>query len=168
VDKETQGEANVPAEHPAASPQARVPAPDVDAGRPGGHPQPATQGSPAAVGLIWRVRDRSTLQRVQRTGRRGQSGPVMVRFVPGDAPPKVAYAVGRPVGSAVVRNRVRRRLRAAARTLRADAALPDGTLLVRAEPTVTELTFDQVVRHLGRAVAVAVAAGTEGGRGVRA
>ena len=30
-------------------------------------------------------------------------------------PPRVAYAVGRPVGGAVVRNRVRRRLRAATR-----------------------------------------------------
>jgi ribonuclease P protein component len=31
------------------------------------------------------------------------------------APPRVAYAVGRHVGSAVTRNRVRRRLRAAVR-----------------------------------------------------
>jgi ribonuclease P protein component len=31
------------------------------------------------------------------------------------APPRVAYAVGRRVGSAVTRNRVRRRLRAAVR-----------------------------------------------------
>jgi ribonuclease P protein component len=34
---------------------------------------------------------------------------------PGTEPPRVAYAVGRGVGGAVVRNRVRRRLRAAAR-----------------------------------------------------
>ena len=34
---------------------------------------------------------------------------------PGSEPPRVAYAVGRGVGGAVVRNRVRRRLRAATR-----------------------------------------------------
>jgi len=34
---------------------------------------------------------------------------------PATEPPRVAYAVGRPVGGAVVRNRVRRRLRAATR-----------------------------------------------------
>lgn len=39
-------------------------------------------------------------------------GPITVRRVPADdGPPRVAYALGRAVGSAVVRNRIRRRLR---------------------------------------------------------
>ena len=38
-----------------------------------------------------------------------------VRLSPATEPPRVAYAVGRPVGNAVVRNRVRRRMRAAMR-----------------------------------------------------
>ena len=42
----------------------------------------------------------------------------------GSAPPRVAYAIGRRVGSAVVRNRVRRRLRA----IVAEAARPTGEL----------------------------------------
>jgi ribonuclease P protein component len=37
---------------------------------------------------------------------------VTVTWVPGEPPARVAYAVGRAVGSAVERNRVRRRLRA--------------------------------------------------------
>jgi ribonuclease P protein component len=43
-------------------------------------------------------------------------------------PPRVAYAVGRRVGGAVARNRVRRRLRSLAR----EAALPGGAWLVGA------------------------------------
>jgi ribonuclease P protein component len=43
-------------------------------------------------------------------------------------PPRVAFAVGRRVGGAVDRNRVRRRLRAIAR----DTGLPAGTWLVGA------------------------------------
>ena len=50
---------------------------------------------------------------------------------PATEPPRVAYAVGRPVGGAVVRNRVRRRLRAATRA-RADALVPGHAYLVHA------------------------------------
>ena len=39
---------------------------------------------------------------------------------PGSEPPRVAYAIGRGVGTAVVRNRVRRRLRAATRAHASD------------------------------------------------
>src|SRR5438477_12807656 len=47
-------------------------------------------------------------------GQRVRRGPVTITWLPGDAgqPPRVAYAVGRRAGGAVVRNRVRRRLRA--------------------------------------------------------
>ncbi|MCJ7436776.1 MAG: ribonuclease P protein component [Acidimicrobiia bacterium] len=47
--------------------------------------------------------------------RRRRRGPISLRFLPGDAAerPRVAFALGRNVGSAVHRNRARRRLRAA-------------------------------------------------------
>jgi len=76
-----------------------------------------------------RVRDRAAFAAF-RTGRRGHAGPVRVSWVPeeGAAPPRVAFAVGRRVGSAVVRNRVRRQLRAVIDGLAGELA--PGTYLV--------------------------------------
>ena len=64
-------------------------------------------------------------------------------WVPGPAtrPPRVAFAIGRRVGPAVVRNRMRRRLRAVAAELAATAALAPGDYLVAARPAAAELPF---------------------------
>ena len=68
-------------------------------------------------------------------------------------PPRVAYAVGRPVGGAVVRNRVRRQLRhAVADEARADG-LPAGWYLLGAGPAAADAdgaTLPAVRRLLGR------------------
>jgi ribonuclease P protein component len=52
----------------------------------------------------------------------------------------VAFAIGRAVGSAVRRNRLRRRLRA----LLADSDVLPGLYLIGAAPPASELTFDQL------------------------
>ena len=52
---------------------------------------------------------------------------------PGSEPPRVAYAVGKGVGGAVVRNRVRRRLRAATRA-HAGELVPGHAYLVGTSP----------------------------------
>ena len=67
------------------------------------------------MAATWRIRDRATFAAL-REGRRGHAGPVRLTWVPGadDTPPRVAFAVGRRVGPAVARNRVRRQLRAVA------------------------------------------------------
>ncbi|MGZ6928931.1 MAG: ribonuclease P protein component [Acidimicrobiia bacterium] len=63
--------------------------------------------------MIHRVRSRATFARLGRA-RPHRRGPLWVRCVAIDAgSPQVAYAGGRPVGNAVTRNRLRRRLRAA-------------------------------------------------------
>jgi ribonuclease P protein component len=64
----------------------------------------------------------------------------------GDA--RVAFAVGRQVGTAVVRNRVRRRLRAAAR----DLDLQPGAYLVGAGPEAVGLPYPELQGHLAEAV----------------
>ncbi len=70
------------------------------------------EGGGAPVG--WRIRDRTTFEALRRHGRRSRRGHVTVTFVEldGAGVPQVAYAVGKRVGGAVVRNRLRRRLRA--------------------------------------------------------
>jgi ribonuclease P protein component len=60
----------------------------------------------------------------------------------------VAYALGRPIGTAVTRNRLRRRLRA----ILAGSDVPPGLLMVGATPAIVELTFDQLTAHVGALV----------------
>lgn len=75
-------------------------------------------------------------------------------FLPGDPtlPPRVAYAVGRRVGPAVVRNRVRRRLRAATRAHRAEL-LPGGAYLFGAAPAAASVSFAEIDVAMGQLLA---------------
>lgn len=62
-------------------------------------------------------------------------------------PPRVAFALGRALGPAVVRNRVRRRLRAMLQRASCEEALPPGWYLFGANPAAAsrssvELQFD--------------------------
>jgi ribonuclease P protein component len=60
----------------------------------------------------------------------------------------VAFAIGRAIGSSVVRNRVRRRLRAALSSPSATSQLPPGWYLIGARPGIAELSFAQVTREV--------------------
>ncbi len=62
--------------------------------------------------------------------------------------PRVAFAVGRKVGSAVARNRLRRRLRVLWR--RAEPA--GGDYLVVAAPAAAGLSFDELGDRFGAAL----------------
>ena len=90
-------------------------------------------------------------ERFRSEGRRFRHGVVWCSWVRDAAatPPGVAYAIGRPVGGAVVRNRVRRRLRAIL-TAEADrAALPSGYYLVGVTPAAAAATFQQLSADVG-------------------
>jgi ribonuclease P protein component len=63
-------------------------------------------------------------------------------------PPRVAFAIGRGVGNAVRRNRVRRRLRAAARAC-TDQLVAGGIYLVEARPTAADFTTSELSDTLG-------------------
>ena len=66
---------------------------------------------------------------------------------------RVAYAIPKPVGSAVVRNRVRRRLRSILAGIdRSPRPLPSGDYLVHVRPGAADSSFDELRRHLIEAI----------------
>ena len=90
-----------------------------------------------------RISDRATFEALRRDGRRGRRGNITVTFVAcGDGSPRVAYAVGKRVGGAVIRNRLRRRLRAV--VAEASGSLTPGAYLVAAGPGATDLSYDDL------------------------
>jgi ribonuclease P protein component len=86
--------------------------------------------------LIDRIHERAVFGRLGRDADRARSGPLTVlrAGVPGSTRPAVAYAISRKVGSAVVRNRLRRQLRVVCRELAADGALDAAAYLVVVRP----------------------------------
>jgi ribonuclease P protein component len=95
--------------------------------------------------LIWRIRERGAFTRLADEGRRTRAGVLWCTYIPDPAatPPRVAYALGRAIGPAVARNRLRRRLRA----LLTAIELPPGFYLIGAQPIAahrsrSELEFD--------------------------
>jgi ribonuclease P protein component len=88
--------------------------------------------------------------RVRRTGLRRRADGVTVIVAPGvDGPPRVAFVAGRSLGSAVRRNRARRRLREAMARVR---LRPGYDYVVLASPVVVEIGFDDLTERLRRAV----------------
>lgn len=108
-------------------------------------PQPAPR--------LLRVTDRASFEALRR-GRRGRAGDVTVTFVPAADRPgaRVAFQVGKATGGAVVRNRIRRRLRAGLRELARDGRLPHGTYLLGARRPVADQPWSALVADLRAAV----------------
>lgn len=146
-------EAHLSAQQSPPQEEARVPLAYADARRPGDREGPASPGPVAAHGLIWRIRDHATFSALRRA-RPFRRGPVTVRaavVVDQESPPRVAYAVGRSVGGAVERNRLRRRLRAAVHEER-DALCAGWAYLVGAQRGASGLSFTELRSHVQRAL----------------
>ena len=143
------GEAHLPAQKTQADADPRVPGADVDPGGPGGHQGPSPQGSAQADRLTWRVRDRSTFSDLATAPRR-RRGSVSLACLAGDEdiPPRVAYAVGRKVGGAVSRNRVRRRLKASVARHRAHLQ-PGAAYLFGAGRDAATVPFSELEAAVG-------------------
>ncbi|MBA3604385.1 MAG: ribonuclease P protein component [Acidimicrobiia bacterium] len=80
-------------------------------------------------------------------GRRLRSEHLWCTFLADSAaqPPRVGFAIGRTVGPAVARNRLRRRLRAIIAASAGSADVPPGWLLVGPRRNIDELSYDQLV-----------------------
>ena len=108
-----QREAHVPTAQPQAVTSARVPPSHVHPGGPRDHQRSPTQGPSTAERLIDSCRSRADFAAFRR-GRRVSGDLMWLSFAPdgGLARPRVAFALSRRAGTAVARNRARRRLRA--------------------------------------------------------
>lgn len=100
--------------------------------------------------MIRRIRDRGTFQRLTSHGVRLRRSVLWCRWCPDpeQTATTVAFAINRACGPAVVRNRTRRRLREALRTIDQIDPLPPGALLIGTKPAATELTFEQLSSEL--------------------
>jgi ribonuclease P protein component len=96
--------------------------------------------------LIDRVRERDAFVRLRRDGVRVRADPLWCSFVldPDLVPPQVAFAIGRAVGTAVSRNRLRRRLRA----VLTNSDVPPGLYLIGARVPACEHTFAEIERSV--------------------
>ncbi len=157
-------ETNLSTQRAQAGEDAWLPQADVDQGRPGGDPVAPGEGTSSPVGVmavrprgpgetpLAAVRSRQTFDALRRTRDRGRAGPLSVAFVRQStwSGPEVAFAINRQVGNAVIRNRLRRRLRS---ILAGHApSLPAGAYLVRADRDAPQLAFDELKVAMSRAL----------------
>lgn len=97
--------------------------------------------------MIARVRGRRTFAALRTHGIRVRRGPLsLIHLDDAEGPTRLAFAIGRKVGPAVVRNRLRRRLRAIIADLDRTRSplLPSGALLVSAGPEAVRRTHDEL------------------------
>jgi ribonuclease P protein component len=113
-----------------------------------------------------RMRRPTTFQRVVRTGRRAGRPLLTVHLATSPVSaaasvPEVGFVVSRKVGSAVVRNRLRRQMRHVVRDRLSSlhAAVPGAALVVRVAPAAVGASRDDLARDFDRAVQALVSPG---------
>ncbi len=155
-------EAYVPAQQPSPCPQARLSRSHEHSRWARGHQGPPGQGPRPPVGLIRRIRERRAFERLAHHGTRVRSTSLWCSYLhdPELGAPHVAFAISRAVGPAVVRNRLRRRVRSVLHELQRDGDLPACWLSIGARPSAAELTFDQVRLEVRRLISRIPAAPT--------
>jgi ribonuclease P protein component len=100
-----------------------------------------------------RLTDPAGFRSATRSGRRASSRTLVTHYATGEDLLRTGFVVGKPVGDAVVRNRVKRRLRYAARELLVQGSLPEaGRLVVRALPASATATYGELAADLARCV----------------
>jgi ribonuclease P protein component len=108
---------------------------------------------------LHRLTSPKDFRRTIRSGTRAGSPLVVVHYLASDCsgtvsvePARVGFVVSRAIGNAVVRNRVKRRLRHACRA-RVDTLGPGSMTVVRAMPAASAVSFGELDKALGRCLA---------------
>ena len=135
--EEAPSEAHVPAQQSPPRQEARIPPSHGHSSRSQRPSFASSQGPRSPVGLIWRIRDRRSFIELRRHGRRARHGCVAMTFLPAPPgapvePPRGGFALPRKVGTAVVRNRLRRQVQAHLRSVAPTMAA--GTYLISLQP----------------------------------
>lgn len=102
-----------------------------------------------SAGLIGSITNRSTFQRFRRPDGRARGVGIRVAYVELDAqktPVQAAFSVTKRCGGAVVRNRIRRRLRSALGEI--SNQLAPGAYLLSPEPEVATMKYDILIEQL--------------------
>jgi ribonuclease P protein component len=149
------GEANLSAQEAQAHAHAWLSRPDADPSGSSRDQGSSSERPGQADCLTWRVRDRVIFDALT-SRKRARRGPVSLTVVAVDrvSPPRVAYAVGKGVGGAVTRNRVRRRLRAAVTSHRSRLE-PGRAYLLGAAPAAAGASFAELEAAVGQLLATA-------------
>jgi RNase P protein component len=142
-----QCETYLPTQCPEAGETARLSPSHVDAPGPDDHQEPSPARPGAAVSLIERVTDHGSFVALRHPAKRVRRGALRIAYLPDAAGRRrCAYALSRRVGNAVVRNRIRRRLRSVFVALDREASagatpFPSGTYLVSATAAAADLPY---------------------------
>jgi ribonuclease P protein component len=124
-------------------------------------PERSGKQAPAVAGASFphaaRLLKHSDFDRVYKQGRRHFSSHLTVYYLRANAPPKtnarIGFTVGKVLGGAVQRNRIKRRLREAVRlrrTLLQDSGAID--VVINPKKSVLKLEFSLVLEEVGRAL----------------
>ena len=162
-------EADLSAEQPGAGAPSRLSRADGDGGRPLGDPRAPGARPQEAVGLTTGSRSEAdtkiaTLTRrkdflAANTGKRApMPGFVLLVRARGDGDPamRVGYTVTKKIGNAVVRNRMKRRLRALARALLPTGGMRGADHVLIGRAGGVERDFAALRAELGKALAKVV------------
>jgi ribonuclease P protein component len=102
--------------------------------------------------LISGVARRASLE-LLRSGVSVRSGPLSVRYAPTGGPgAEVAYAIRRSGGSAVLRNRCRRRLRACLRQVDQRGDLRPGVYLIGVRDEAVQAAYQELEKWMSQAI----------------
>ena len=137
-----QDEAHISTQRSPSRQEARFPRPHEHSSRSRGPQVPPRKGPRAALGLIHRVRTRREFSLLS-SGRRVRTELLWCTHSLDDSlpSPQLAFAIGRGFGSAVHRNRARRRLRSAILARHASNPLLPGRYLVGITRSINAHTF---------------------------
>ena len=100
--------------------------------------------------MIGRIHERTIFRRLRREGSTVRVGPLWCSVLVDSTltRPYVAYALGRATGPAVVRNRLRRQLRAVVAGAHRDALVSPGWYLVGADAAAVSLSFSELTERV--------------------